>query len=80
MKIYPTQIRIDRVLGEDQLYVQLESDGPARYKSIVFEISFEEAMYLLNVLRQLQAKYKIPIPPSHRPSGKPRLTVVTDDD
>lgn len=37
-------------------------------------------MNLMQGLQQLQAKYKIPIPRPSVPPGKPKLTVVTDDE
>jgi hypothetical protein len=80
MKIEPTTIKFVRVRGEDRFEIHLESSVLAKHKSIFFEVTFSDAMRLLNALRELQAKYKIPIPPNLRSSGKPTLSLVTDDD
>jgi hypothetical protein len=80
MKIEPSTIKIVRVRDKDRFEIHLESSEHAKHKSIFFEVTFSDAMRLLNALRGLQAKYKIPIPPSLRSSGKPTLSLVTDDD
>jgi hypothetical protein len=80
MKIEPNIIKFVRVRGADRFEIRLESSGHAKHKPIFFEVTFSDAMRLLNALRELQAKYKIPIPPSLRSSGKPTLSLVTDDD
>ena len=80
MKVYPNQIRIVRVPDEDQLEIRLEFSGHAKRTPISFEVSFSDVMYLMEAFRQTQAKYKIPIPPNLRPSGKPRLSVVKLDE
>jgi hypothetical protein len=76
----PTTVRINRIDGEDRLCIRFEFPDPAKRKPISWEVTFDEAMRLLNGLQKIQAKYKIPIPPSLRPSGKPKLVVVTNDD
>jgi hypothetical protein len=47
---------------------------------IEIETSGRGAMLMMGGLRQLQARYKIPIPREVRPSGKPTLRVVVPDD
>ena len=79
MKVYPDKIRIVRVPGEDQFEIRLEFPETEKRKPISFDASFADTMKLMVSLQQLQAKHKIPIPPNLRPSGKPRLSVVTDD-
>ena len=46
---------------------------------IEFELTFSEAMSLLGALRRFQAIHRLPIP-QLRPSGKPKLSVVKDDE
>lgn len=79
MRIKPNRIRFSRIPHEDQLQIHLEFPDHAKRRPIVFDISFDDAMRLMFALRALQVKYKIPIPPTYRPSGKPKLWVVDDD-
>jgi hypothetical protein len=76
----PTTVRINRISGEDRLRIRFEFSSPEKRKPISWEITFDDGMHLLYGLKDLQAKHKIPIPPSLRPSGKPKLVVVTNDE
>jgi len=49
-------------------------------QSIEFQTSGRGAMLVMGGLRQLQARYKIPIPPEARASGRPTLHAVKLDD
>jgi hypothetical protein len=76
----PNQVRFTRIAGESRLRIRFEFPDPAKHKPISWEVSFDDAMRLLHALQGLQATYKIPIPPSLRPSGKPKLAVVKLDE
>jgi len=75
----PATVRFNRIGAENRLCIRFEFHDPAKRKPISWEVTFDEAMRLLNGLQTIQAKYKIPIPPNLRPSGKPKLVVVTND-
>jgi hypothetical protein len=72
----PSQVRFSRVIGKTELRIRFEFPATEKRKPIVWEVTFDDAMKLLHALQGIQAKYKIPIPPSLRPSGKPKLAVV----
>jgi hypothetical protein len=77
--IEPSQVRFKRIGAENRLRILFEFPDPAKRKPISWEVTFDDAMRLLHALQGLQAKYKIPIPPNLRPSGKPNLTLVKMD-
>jgi len=78
-RIEPSQVRFTRIGAESRLRIRFEFPDHAKRKPISWEVTFDEAMRLLHGLKQVQAKYKIPIPPNLRPSGKPNLTLVKLD-
>jgi hypothetical protein len=47
---------------------------------VEFSLPSGGLMLLLRALQELQILHQIPIPASLRPTGKPTLTIVTDDD
>ncbi len=53
---------------------------PEQPQPIEFVLSSENMMIVMHNLQKLQVRHKLPIPPSARPSGKPKLRVVTQDD
>lgn len=60
--------------------LRLECGAKEPRSLVEIEMPPGDAMGLLIGLQNFQAKHRIPIPPSLRPEGKPRLTVVSDDD
>ena len=53
---------------------------PEQPEPIEFSVSSESAMMMMHGLQTLQARYKIPIPDSIRPHGRPVLRIVMDDE
>lgn len=52
---------------------------PGRPQPVEFALDAPGTMGILVGLQRLQARHKIPIPSSLRPTGKPKLRVVTPD-
>jgi hypothetical protein len=48
-------------------------------QSVEFWTSFRDAMYLASALQKIQAQYKIPLPPRKKLTGKPKLSIVKED-
>jgi hypothetical protein len=78
-KINPSKVRIIPFAPEDRFQILLEFPESEKCAPISFSVSLSDAMGLMSALQTLQAKYKIPIPPSLRPSGPPVLSVVTEE-
>ena len=69
-------------IGEDggRFRIRLIPSSDDNGEPIVFEMPAVGIATLLTTLQGLQAKYRIPIPPSLRPKkGVPNLTVVKDE-
>jgi hypothetical protein len=79
MQLFPSRIRFIPDAEKAELRIHLEFSDRAKRKPIFFDVTFDDAMRLLHALQGFQAKYKIPIPPNLRPSGKPTLVVVPDN-
>jgi hypothetical protein len=60
--------------------VRLEFAGERSSEAIEFALSFEMMMRILNGLQKLQAHHKVPIPETLRPKGRPRLSIVEDEE
>jgi hypothetical protein len=75
---HPTQLAIKANAGKTEFRFLLSF--PESPRQVEFLASAEGAMNLLLGLQELQAKYKIPIPQRVRPTWRPNLRVVTDDD
>lgn len=72
-----------QAIGEagDRFRFRLSPGAGDSHAAIVFEMTDVGLMALLSALQGLQAKHRIPVPPSLRPKrGRPNLTVVTDDE
>jgi len=74
-----SSIKISPIEGEERFRFLLSPPVHDKRSSIAFEITSEGAMALLHSLQAMQAKFRIPTPPSLRQKGPPTLTVVTDD-
>ena len=61
---------------EESRLLQFRPNLHDQTQPVEFETSFEEAMAIMGALQHLQAKYRIPIPASLRPSGPPNLSIV----
>jgi hypothetical protein len=75
----PTEIKI-KPNNPGKTEFQFLLSFPGLPQQVEFLTSAEGAMNLMQGLQKLQAKYKIPIPRSVVPAGKPNLRIVTDDD
>ena len=86
MKIYPSAIRFVRVPRQARLEIRLEFSDRERRTPISFDVSFEDAIRLLDALMQVRKIYNIPTPPNVRLVGRPmevnleRPKPVSDDD
>jgi hypothetical protein len=77
----PHELRIQPlalVSGKRQFVFRLRFHG--RKQPVEFETSGDDAMSIMLALRELQAKYKLPIPQRPGTRGKPVLSIVRDDD
>jgi hypothetical protein len=74
----PSEIRI--IPNKERTVFLFRLTFRERPPPIEFMMDDAGAMLLLHGLKELQAKYKIPIPDQVRPRGKPKLRVVTSDE
>jgi hypothetical protein len=65
---------------KDKFRLRLEFRGPDRPTVIEADLVSVELTALLYALQQFQAAHKIPIHPTLRPKGKPKLSVVKPGD
>jgi hypothetical protein len=81
MKIELSEIALTPVRGQSRLSLRLDGFAAnGRHISISCELSFASFANLMSAWREVQVEQNIPIRPIRRSSGKPRLTVVRDDD
>ena len=75
-----TSVRIGAPDEKTQsLTIHLYHIENGRAESIAVPLSYEMFAYLTKAFQQTQAKHKLPIPSTLRPSRPPALSVVVDD-
>lgn len=76
----PAKITLNYHPAEKRFRLSFGFRAPMRLPAVVYEFSEDGGMMLMRALQRLQARHKIPIPSSLRPKGRPKLSVVLDDD
>lgn len=74
-----SNIRISPLEDGARFRFLLSPGAHDRRSPIAFEVTNEGAMALLHTLQGMQAKFRIPTPPTLRPRGPPTLKIVTDE-
>ena len=74
----PTKLEIK--LGAGKTEFQFLLTFPEQPQQVEFVLDDYGAMLMMAYLQRFQVRHKIPIPDEIRPSGKPRLRVVTSDE
>jgi hypothetical protein len=72
------RIRVVPTEDRTEFRLILESSENGTSISTEVQLSSDGLMALMLAIQKLQEIHKIPIPPSLRPSGKPRLVVIDD--
>jgi hypothetical protein len=76
---HPKQIKITP--SEDKKLFRFLVSFPEPSKlPVEIEITAEGTMALMKALQDLQVRHQIPIPANLRPSGPPRLVIVSPED
>lgn len=77
-RIRPNRIQITPLLDEGLLRWAVHL--PTKRAPIVFDLTLDDGMRLKAALQHLQARHRIPNPSDLRPSGKSKLSIVSNDD